>query len=179
MNVLATPLPGLLEIELDIFEDDRGSFREAWQNEKMTSAGLPALNPVQYNAAESKFGVLRGIHAEPWDKYIHIASGIVFAVIVDIQPNSPTFGQHASFSLHTGNALFVPKGMGNSYLVTSEQAVYTYLVTDHWRPGITYPALAYNDTDLAITWPMPESSIILSDKDRANPTIRSLFPEKF
>ena len=179
MNVLATPLPGLMEIELDIFEDSRGSFREAWQNEKMIAAGLPPLRPVQYNAAESKYGVLRGIHAEPWDKYIHIALGLVFAVIVDIQPDSPTFGQHASFTLHTGNALFVPKGMGNSYLVTSEQAVYTYLVTNHWRPGVTYPAIVYNDPDLVIDWPMPESSMIISDKDRANPTIRSLFPDKY
>jgi dTDP-4-dehydrorhamnose 3,5-epimerase len=179
MNVLATPLPGVFEIQLDTLEDARGSFREAWQQEKMVAAGLPPLNPVQFNAAESKYGVLRGIHAEPWDKYIHVVQGLAFAVIVDIRTDSPTFGAHHSFPLHPGNSLFVPKGMGNSYLVTSEQAVYTYLVTDHWRPGVTYPAIAFNDPDLAIAWPLTVADMLVSDKDKANPSMRELFPDKY
>ncbi len=179
MRVEPTPLLGVFEITLDVLEDERGSFREAWQAEKMAEQGLPIIQPVQQNIAESKYGVLRGIHAEPWDKYIHIVQGMVFAAIVDLRQDSPTFGTHKTFSLHSGNALFVPKGMGNSYLVTSESAHYSYLVTAHWQPGQSYPAVAYNDPDLAIAWPMSPEEMIISEKDKANQTMRQLFPDKF
>ncbi len=157
-------------------EDARGTFREAWQNQKMTDGGLPEFKPVQYNVAESRYGVVRGIHAEPWDKYVHIVTGEVFGAWVDLRPDSPSFGQTVTATLDSSNAIYVPRGVGNSYAVTSEHAAYTYLVNEHWSPEATYQAVAYDDPDLAIEWPVPPAERIVSDKDRANPTFKGLFP---
>lgn len=179
MKVTETRLQGLFYIELDVHGDDRGNFREAWQAEKMIAEGLPAFTPVQHNVAESKRGVLRGIHAEPWDKYIHIAYGTVFAAIVDLRESSQTFGQYETFDLGRDNALFVSNGFGNSYQVTSEWAVYSYLVNAHWKAGITYPAIAFNDHDLDISWPIAPAEAIISEKDMHNPSLRQYYPHKF
>lgn len=173
-TVSETAIPGLLRIDLVVNaggDDPRGNFREAWQAEKMAAAGLPEFAPVQMNVAESTYGVIRGIHAEPWEKYIHLASGTAFAAIVDLRRESETFGTVAAFELDSTVALFVPRGLGNSYAVTAPQTAYTYLVNEHWRPDLKYPSVAYDDPDLSIEWPVPEAERIVSEKDRRNPTL--------
>lgn len=175
MDIVETNLGGLREIKLDVFEDERGSFREAYQAAKLKDLGLPSLDIVQMNVSESQYGVIRGIHAEPWDKYIHIAWGKVFAAIVDLRKESKTFGEVATFNLDTTNALFVPKGLGNSFAVLSERVVYSYLVTEHWHPDNPYPAVAYDDPTLGITWPVEAKDRIVSDKDQRNPTLKEAY----
>lgn len=178
MNVIETRLKGLHIIELDLFDDERGSFREAWQAANMQALGLPAFQPVQQNVSESKRGVIRGIHAEPWEKYIHVVYGEVFAALVDLREESQTFGQVETITLDRSQALFVSKGFGNSFQITSDFGVYSYLVTDHWQAGLTYPAIAFDDPDLAIDWPIKEGQIV-SEKDQHNPTMRQYYPHKF
>lgn len=179
MKVIETKLKGLFKVELDLHEDERGNFREAWQAEKMVAAGLPAFSPVQQNISESKRGVTRGIHAEPWDKFIHVPFGTVFAAWVDLREDSETFGLMECFELNAGAAVYVPKGFGNSYQVTSDWAAYSYLVNDHWKPGITYPAIYLYDKDLAIPWPLSAEESLLSEKDLRTPTLRDYYPHKF
>lgn len=176
MTVTELSLPGLFKVELDVHSDDRGNFREAWQVEKMTALGLPEFQPVQQNISESKQGVLRGIHAEPWNKYIHMAFGTGFGAYIDLREDSPTFGQVETVELTQNVAIFIPKGLGNSYQVTSEWAAYSYLTDAHWKAGITYPAISYDDADLAISWPIPP---IISEKDQKNPIMRQYYPHKF
>ena len=175
-TVSETAIPGLLKVGVVVNagSDPRGNFREAWQAEKTQTAGLPEFTPVQMNVAESVYGVIRGIHAEPWEKYITIASGSVFAAIVDLRPDSAAFGTAETFELDRETALYVPRGLGNSYAVTSEHAAYTYLVNEHWRPDLKYPAVAYDDPDLAIDWPVPEADRIVSEKDQHNPSLAEL-----
>lgn len=179
MQVEPTALPGLLKIHLDVFPDERGSFREFWQQEKMAPAGLPELKIVQANVAVSKRGATRGIHAEPWEKLVHVVAGSGFAAVVDLREDSPSFGRYEGVSLDEETALFIPRGFGNSFQATSAQATYVYLVSDYWRPGLTYPAIALDDPDLSIAWPVPEEERIISDKDRHNPSLRQLFPNRF
>lgn len=177
-TVTETSIAGLYEIDLVLNvlgDDERGTFREAWQAEKMEAAGLPPFKPVQYNVAESKYGVIRGIHAEPWEKLIHVASGTVFAAITDFRKDSKTFGNVLTFELDSHRALFVPRGVGNSYAVTSQQCAYTYLVNEHWNPDATYDAVRHDDPDLAIQWPIPEPDRIVSEKDRTSPTFKEAF----
>lgn len=176
MQATESAIPGVWEITLDVFGDERGSFREAYQAEKLRGLGVPVITPVQYNVAESRYGTIRGIHAEPWEKYIHLAKGEAFAAIVDFRAG-PTFGQVATFTLTHRNALLVPPGCGNSYAVTSPELTYTYLVTEHWSPDKQYAAAAFDDPALAIDWPIPEKDRIVSDKDRANPTLKEAFPD--
>lgn len=177
MTVEETSLPGLLLVNLDIFPDERGSFREVWQAEKMEALGLPQLHPVQCNISETVYGGLRGIHADPWDKYVHVAYGTAFVALVDLREGEPTFGKYLTFEASPSRAIFVPKGFGNSIQATSEKVVYVYLVTAHWKPGLTYPAVAFDDPDLAIPWPIGGEKAIISDKDRKNPTMRQAYPD--
>src|SRR5689334_5515211 len=121
MNVRPTSIAGLFEITLDINRDDRGSFREVFQAEKLAALGLPDLGPVQWNVSTNeKRGTLRGIHAEPWDKYVHMLTGDAFAAIVDLRPESPTYKQVETFTLTQDNALFISRGLGNSYQTLSD-----------------------------------------------------------
>ena len=179
MNLTETSLPGVLLLDLDVFPDERGSFREVWQTEKMSALGLPDFRPVQSNISESKYGVIRGVHAEPWDKLIHLAYGTAFAAIVDLREDQPTFGEVATFELDSSKVLYLPKGMGNSFQATSELAVYAYLVTAHWSADLPYKAIAFDDPDLAINWPVSGESQIVSEKDRRHPTMRQEYPNKY
>lgn len=180
LKVTETSLQGLYVIDLDIATDSRGSFREAYQAEKMEALGLPKLGPVQWNISENlRSGIVRGIHAEPWDKYIHVPSGSVFSAITDLRPASPTFGQHLTFTLNSRNALFITRGFGNAFQTLEPNTIYCYLVNAHWTPGLKYPAVHYADPDLKIEWPLPVTPDNISEKDTKNPTLRQAFPEKY
>lgn len=136
------------------------------------------FTPVQQNVSFNRHGVLRGIHAEPWDKLIHVAYGEAFAAIIDLRPDQPTFGKHETFLLDGTKSLFVSRGLGNSFQVLSESAAYGYLVNAHWDPTAFYPAVAYDDPDLGIEWPIRDGHEVVSEKDAANPSFRA-FREQF
>ena len=170
MNVRPTSIAGLYEITLDINADDRGSFREVFQAEKLGALGLPDLGPVQWNVSTNeKRGTLRGIHAEPWDKYVHMLTGEAFAAIVDLRTESPTYKQVETFTLTQDNALFISRGLGNSYQTLSDNAVYGYLVNQHWSPTAEYTLISYRDPTLGIDWPV--SPAIVSPKDEGHPPL--------
>lgn len=180
LSVTATSFHGLYTINLAVQEDSRGSFREAYQAAKLEALGLPSLQPVQWNISENlRPGIIRGIHAEPWDKYIHVPVGSVFAAVTDLRPDSPTFGQYASFTLNRMNALYISRGFGNAFQVLEPNTVYCYLVNAHWSADQKYPSIRYDDPDLKITWPLEPGPDDVSEKDLKNPTLREVFPAKF
>ncbi|WP_104107130.1 sugar nucleotide-binding protein [Nocardioides sp. 616] len=164
-----TPIPGLVVVRLDLREDARGFFKENWQREKMLAIGLPDFGPVQNNVSfNSDRGVTRGIHTEPWDKFISLATGRIFGAWVDMREGD-SFGATFTLEMDPSVAIFVPRGVGNSYQTLEDNTAYTYLVNQHWRPGITYPALSLADETVAIPWPIPLAEAIISDKDQNNP----------
>ena len=164
-----TPIPGLVVVRLDRRDDSRGFFKENWQREKMLAIGLPDFGPVQNNVSfNADRGVTRGIHTEPWDKFVSLATGRIFGAWVDMRQGD-TFGATFTLEVDTSVAVFVPRGVGNSYQVLEDATAYTYLVNAHWRPGITYPALALDDSTVAIEWPIPLGEAIISEKDQNNP----------
>ncbi|MFA5889532.1 MAG: dTDP-4-dehydrorhamnose 3,5-epimerase [Actinomycetota bacterium] len=167
-----TVLDEVLLFELTLHPDERGHFREVYHAERMGPMGLDGFVPVQQNVSANVRGALRGIHAEPWNKFIHVQHGEAFSVIVDLRPESTTFGAHQAFTLTPEVALYVPKGFGNSFQAVSDTAVYSYLVDAHWQAGLVYPAVAFDDPDLAIEWPITDGEMIVSDKDRKNPSLR-------
>ena len=177
LAVHPTEIDGCYVVDLVVLDDaDRrgASFREAYQAEKMRALGLPEFQPVQMNVAESPAGTLRGIHAEPWEKFIHVVHGEAFAAIVDVRPGSPTAGHVWQGRLDRTRALFVERGLGNSYQAVSELVVYSYLVNEHWQPGVQYPAVRWDDPQLAIDWPITDERLQLSEKDRRNPSVAEL-----
>ncbi len=176
LAVHTTAIPGLLQVDLDLRGDRRGWFKENYQEAKLRAAGLPDLvfvqNNVSYNAEP---GVTRGVHAEPWDKYVSIAAGRAFAAVVDLR-RGDGFGRVVTVELTPSVALLVPSGCGNAFQTLEPHTVYTYLVTAHWSPDVRYVGVDSFDPDLAIPWPVPRERAVLSDKDAANPRLRDVPP---
>lgn len=176
VELVETPIPDLVVLRLEIHEDSRGWFKENWQREKMLAAGLPDFGPVQNNMSlNAHRGATRGIHTEPWDKLVSVATGRVFAAWVDMR-EGPAFGTVFHLEMGPDTAVFVPRGVGNSYQALEDGTVYSYLVNDHWRPGITYPALHLGDPTCAIPWPIPLDQAEISEKDHANPALDAVTP---
>lgn len=177
--VVKTSIEGLLILKRPIHSDERGFFREIFHiNEVEEVLGIE-FKGVQMNHAYSKPKVLRGIHAENWNKIIVPLNGEVFIAIADIRSDSPTFSKVETFTINNENrvALFVSKGLANSYCVTGVQNLdYIYLV-DSYYDGSDTRAVAFNDQDLNISWPIDDP--IISERDKNNPKLRELFPEKF
>lgn len=177
--IKTTSIEGLLVLERSLHDDKRGFFKEIYHIDEIEKALNIEFNGVQMNHAHSKPAVLRGIHAEDWNKIIYPVNGEVFVAIVDIRPDLPTFGKVETFIINDKNriALFVSKGLANSYCITGQTEVdYIYLV-DAYYDGTDTRAIAWNDPDLKINWPLDNP--IISERDQNNPKLRDLFPEKF
>jgi dTDP-4-dehydrorhamnose reductase/dTDP-4-dehydrorhamnose 3,5-epimerase len=171
-----TAIPGLFVVRLDVRPDTRGWFEEAWQREKMTALGVPDFGPVQANVSWSAArGTTRGVHAEPWDKYVAVANGRAFGAWVDLRKGE-SFGTTVTLELEPGVAVFVPRGVGNSYQTLEDATAYVYLVNEHWRPGVAYPALRLDDATAGIAWPIPLRDAAVSEKDLQNPALADVEP---
>lgn len=174
-----TPIQGLVVYDLPVHGDSRGWFKENWQREKMTAAGLPDFGPVQNNFSfNDKRGVARGIHAEPWDKYVSLGSGKIFGFWVDIRENSTTYGKSFTVELDPSKAIFVPRGVANGYQTLEDNTVYSYLVNDHWSADAQYSFVSMFDKSLGIDWPIPIEESEVSDKDKSHPMLKDALPIK-
>ena len=174
--VHATTLRGVLRVELDVHGDDRGWFKESYQAAKLEQLGLPPMDLVQNNVSwNAQVGVTRGIHAEPWDKYVSPAHGRVFSAIVDLRDGAD-FGRVETFELGPADGLFVPRGFGNSFCTLEPDTVYNYLVTAHWSPDSAYTFVNLFDPTLAIDWPVAREDMVLSDKDLEHPLLADVVP---
>jgi dTDP-4-dehydrorhamnose 3,5-epimerase len=144
----------------------------------MTALGLPDFGPVQHSVAyNARRGVTRGVHTEPWDKFISVAQGRIFGAWVDMREGE-SFGKVFTIEADPSVAVFVPRGVGNSYQVLEDGTTYSYLVNDHWRAGLAYPALNLADPTVAIPWPIPLAECEISDKDLATPMLADVEPMK-
>lgn len=178
LRVTETNIPGLLVFDLPVHGDNRGWFKENWQRAKMTGLGLPDFGPVQNNISfNATRGVARGIHAEPWDKYISVAAGEIFGAWVDLRPGE-SFGQVYTMRLDPSRAIFVPRGVGNSFQSLEDGTSYTYLVNAHWslEQKRTYTFVNLADPDLGIDWPIPLEECELSEADKAHPMLGDARP---
>lgn len=177
--ILKTSIAGLLILKRPTHEDDRGFFREIFHMDEIESLLDIQFKGVQMNHAYSKPKVLRGIHGENWNKIVYPVNGEVFIAIVDIRIDSSTFGKVETFIINDQNriALFISKGLANSYCIIGDMAVdYIYLVDAYWD-GSDTRAIAWDDPDLQIEWPIKNP--IISQRDKNNPNLRELFPDKF
>ena len=178
LTVHTTAIDGLRFVEVPVHGDNRGWFKENWQRAKAVAAGLPDASFVQNNISfNGSRGTTRGIHAEPWDKYVSVATGRIFGAWVDLR-QGPGFGTVVTHEVTPGTAVFVPRGVGNAFQTLEEATAYTYLVTDHWRADATgdYSFVNLGDPQLGIEWPVPLSQAELSDKDRAHPALDDVAP---
>ena len=173
MEVVKTPLGGVLLIKPKVWGDARGYFVETWQQERYAAAGID-LPFVQDNHSRSAYGILRGLHFQktrPQGKLVHVSLGSVFDVVVDIRPGSPSFGQWYGVELTQDNQwqLWVPPGLAHGFVVTSEYAHFHYKCTEYYCPQ-DEGAIRWNDPDLGVVWPV--ECPVLSDKDKIAPSWR-------
>lgn len=179
LSVTETGIEGLKVVELSVHGDSRGWFKENWQRAKMVALGIPDLHVVQNNVSfNAERGVTRGIHAEPWDKFISVATGSVFGAWVDLRQGSATYGKVYTTTLDPSRAIYVSRGVGNSFQALEDGTAYTYLVDAHWSAELkrTYTFVNLADPELAIDWPIPLSEATLSEADLHHPMLADVVP---
>ncbi|MEE8674858.1 sugar nucleotide-binding protein [Tractidigestivibacter scatoligenes] len=179
LRVEETGIEGLKVVELAVHGDSRGWFKENWQRAKMVALGIPDLRVVQNNVSfNAERGVTRGVHAEPWDKFISVGCGSVFGAWVDLRQGSETYGRVYTTRLDPSRAIYVPRGVGNSFQALEDGTVYTYLVDAHWSAELkkTYTFVNLADPALGIDWPIPLSEAPLSEADKRHPMLADVVP---
>ena len=165
---------GVYLIKPNVHKDKRGYFFESFRQ----SVFLEKLNKefVQDNEAFSEYAnIIRGLHYQIDDeqcKLVHVVSGRIKDVIVDIRKDSPSFGKSLSFDLDSKNhhMLFVPEGFAHGYLVLENKTLVIYKCTNYYNPGKEY-GIKWDDPDINIHW--GTVSPIISDKDNSLPLLKN------
>lgn len=174
-----TEIPGLLIFDVSLVGDDRGYFQEKFQKAKLVKAGLPeSFNVVQNSLSYNKeAGVTRGLHAEPWDKYISVITGKVFCAYVDLR-KGPSFGKMVTVELTPTKTVFLPQGVANSFQTLEPDTYYLYSVNAHWSADNydKYCFVNLADPTLNIQWPISLDKAIMSDRDRNHPMLKDITP---
>ncbi|MCS4535604.1 dTDP-4-dehydrorhamnose reductase [Corynebacterium sp. HS2168-gen11] len=175
MQIRHTPIAGLEIIQLNLHGDDRGWFKENWNQRDFAvftdaSWQLQTFRPVQHNLSfNATAGVTRGMHAEPWNKLISIAYGEVMAAWIDLRSDSPTYGTKFQLRIGPDQAVFVPRGVANGFQALTA-TTYSYLVDAHWSADAQYFYASYQE----ISWPLPVTE--LSAADRTHPPLAQAQP---
>jgi dTDP-4-dehydrorhamnose 3,5-epimerase len=176
MIINKTEIEGLLEIEPNVLQDDRGYFLESFRLDVLRNIGID-VNFVQDNESASKKGVLRGLHFQspPYEqgKLVRVIKGSVLDVAVDIRVGSPTFGKHCSILLSEQNKkqFWIPPGFAHGFLVLEDDTIFSYKCTGYYRRE-SEGALRWDDPALNIPWNFTEP--ILSEKDKVAPLLSEL-----
>ncbi len=186
MKFSKTNIPDVILCEPTIFKDERGYFFESFNKETFEKFIGFEVNFCQDNEAKSTKGVLRGLHYQlpPYaqSKLVRVISGKVLDIAVDIRRGSDTFGQYVAVELSGENKhqLFVPAGFAHGYVVLSEEAVFSYKV-DNYYSKIHERGIIYNDPELQIDWKLSLNELLISEKDKVQPTFNKadLFETNF
>jgi dTDP-4-dehydrorhamnose 3,5-epimerase len=171
MKVVETNLKGCFVIEPLIFGDDRGSFFESFNLEKFQEKIGREITFVQDNQSFSQRGVVRGLHFQKGNhaqaKLVRVIKGKVLDVVIDIRPESVTFGQTFSIVLSEENnkQLFVPRGFAHGFSVLEDNTIFAYKCDNYYHKE-SESGILYNDKDLNIDWMLNDHEIILSEKDK-------------
>ncbi len=181
VEIIQTPLPGVVLLKPRVHEDTRGFFMETYRADVLASARIRD-NFVQDNHSRSPRGVLRGLHyqvRQPQAKLCRVVSGEVFDVAVDIRLGSPTFGQWYGVLLSSENKLqiYMPPGFAHGFVVRSEIADFLYKCSDYYDPSDDR-GIRWDDPAIGIAW--ETAAPILSPKDLQHPLLadvpRDLLP---
>lgn len=179
MNIIKTDIEGVIIIEPKIFSDDRGYFFESFSQQRFIE-NVCETTFVQDNESKSTYGVLRGLHYQkpPFaqSKLVRVVSGRVLDVAVDIRKGSPTFGKYVSVELSEDNKrqFFIPRGFAHGFVVLSQTAIFQYKCDNYYAPQ-SEGSLLWNDKTINIDWQIPQTDIILSEKDKISPVFSEVW----
>ncbi len=175
MKIIKTDIEGVVIIEPQLFEDERGYFCETFSEQRFCEQ-VCNCHFVQDNEAKSSYGVVRGLHFQlpphAQSKLVRVTKGRVLDVAVDIRKSSPTFGKYIAVELSDENhrQIFIPQGFAHGYAVLSDEAVFEYKCDNYYAPQ-SEGAIAWDDKELGIEWKIPANEVILSEKDKHHPTL--------
>ena len=176
MQVIPTPLPGVMIVEPKVFGDDRGFFFESFNQRAFDAAVGTHIEFVQDNHSRSMRGVLRGLHYQldphAQGKLVRVVRGSAFDVAVDIRRSSRTFGQWFGLTLDgkSSKQLWIPPGFAHGFLALEDDTHFLYKTTDYYAKDCER-AIAWNDGTLRIDWPDLGMSPLLAPKDAAAPPL--------
>lgn len=169
MNIIKTPIEGVVILEPRIFKDARGYFFESYNKQVFDKEVCP-VDFVQDNESCSTYGVMRGLHFQkpPYAqaKLVRCVKGAVLDVAVDIRKGSPTYGQHVAVELTEDNhrQFFIPRGFAHGFAVLSDIAIFQYKCDNYYHPEAD-GGIYMLDPSLKINWKTSVSKAILSEKD--------------
>jgi dTDP-4-dehydrorhamnose 3,5-epimerase len=182
MRTVSGKLDGVVIIEPSVHPDERGFFLESYRHQWQVEAGIADdLMFVQDNHSRSTRGVLRGLHFHVGDgvaKLVRCGRGRILDVAVDLRRDSPTYGQWEGVELddESMRELYVPVGFAHGFCVLSDVADVLYKQTTYFNPELER-AIAWNDPDIAIEWPLPVAELIVSERDAAAPRLAEIAAE--
>lgn len=181
MEVIPTRLDGPVLIQPKVFGDERGFFCETFRANVLEELAGITEHFVQDNHSRSSYGVIRGLHfhiGTGTSKLVRCGRGAIVDVLVDIRPDSPTFGEHEAFELSDENmrVLYAPVGFAHGFAVTSEVADVLYKQSAYYDPSVER-GIKLDDPVLRIEWPVPEADRIMSQRDRDAPTLADFTPQ--
>jgi dTDP-4-dehydrorhamnose 3,5-epimerase len=167
-----TTLPGLWLIDLDLHADERGFLARTFCENEFARLGLNTRWPQCNLTLTRQRGTIRGLHFQaqpkPEIKLIRCAVGKIFDVLVDVRPDSPTFGQWEGFELSAENRrqLYVPGGFAHGFQCLVDNCEVFYQMSEFFAPDLAR-GLRWNDPSLQIHWPLEPT--VISPKDRQFP----------
>ena len=182
MELLGEPLPGLIELRPPTLGDDRGWFRETFNENKLQTLGITESFVQDNESWSSQRGTIRGMHLQlaphAQGKLVRVLQGSIVDVAVDLRPGSPTRLQHASVGLDSddGRQLWIPAGFAHGFCTLTDNTVVAYRVTALYEP-YAERSIRFDDPDLGIDWPVDSADAILSDKDAAAPSFADFLAE--
>lgn len=176
MQVTDTKIDGVKIIQPKVFGDARGFFLETFEKKRYQKILDIDLDFVQDNHSRSSRGVLRGLHFQkmnPQGKLVRVVSGEVFDVVVDIRPDSPTYGVWEGVNLSEENKIqfWIPPGLAHGFVVLSDTADFEYKCTDYYNPAHE-GCLLWNDPDVGVEWPI--TNPLLSEKDKLGKLLKDI-----
>ena len=167
-----TGIEGLVFIKAFFSEDMRGYYKKVFERERFESVGLPTQF-FEFSDIRSRRGAVRGLHYQDrhsQGKLLHVVSGRIYDVALDLREQSRTFGKWYAVTLCGGEerSLFIPSGFAHGFMALEDDTLFTYQCTNYYEPD-SCGGILWNDPDLAIPWPITDG-VILTDKDKAWPT---------
>lgn len=170
LKIISTQLQDAKIIEPEVFGDQRGFFTESYSKRDYQKLGLN-FDFIQDNQSLSQTaGVLRGLHFQRGEsaqtKLIHVVTGVVWDVIVDLRQGSPTYKKWEGFIISASNhrQLLVPRGFAHGFVTLTNNVNFLYKC-DHYYDPVADSGISYCDPDLNINWPIDLQQAITSEKD--------------
>ena len=182
VKIEQTPLKDSFILTPTIFNDERGSFHETFNDILFKKVSGQKVNFVQDNQSTSSFGVLRGLHYQlgkmAQAKLVRAVEGRILDVVVDMRKESETFGKHFSVILDdiTKKQLFVPRGFAHGFITLSPTSKFAYKC-DNFYDKASERGIIYNDATLQMDWHLPNDKLIISDKDLKLPSFLEAIAE--